>query len=62
MQTLGQSRLPVDNAAVLMVLEPVWVLLLGMSVYGERFSVKKMLGCSLIVLAIVTYQRLHRKV
>lgn len=61
LQTLGQSRLSNDSAAVLMILEPVWVLLLGMSIYQETLSLQKALGCSLIVLALVGYQRLKRR-
>lgn len=58
LQTTGQYRISTASAAIMMILEPVWVLLLGMMVYGEQLPLQKFIGCGLIVVALLTYRRL----
>lgn len=56
MQTLGQKNIRAGNAALIMILEPVWTVILSIVWYGEVFSLNKMVGCSLILLALLLYR------
>lgn len=55
MQTLGQYRCSLATAAIIMVLEPVWVLVLGVSFYDEPLSLQKLFGAGLILAALLSY-------
>ncbi|MCW8330177.1 EamA family transporter [Photobacterium sp. SDRW27] len=56
MQTSGQKHTTAANAAIIMVLEPVWTVVLSMVWYGEQMPMNKLLGCSLILLALLFYR------
>lgn len=56
LQTWGQKLCPIGNAAIIMVLEPVWTLLLSVLLLGEVMTWQKMTGGSLIVLALIVYR------
>lgn len=57
LQTQGQHRISTSNAALMMILEPVWVLLLSIVVYHESLSLQKIIGCLLITSALLLYRR-----
>ncbi len=57
LQTLGQSRNSTATAAVIMILEPVWVLLLGISFYQESLPLQKIVGAGLIIFSLLLYQK-----
>ncbi len=53
LQTLGQKATSRSNAAIIMILEPIWTLLLSILWLSEQVSLYKVLGCMLILFAIV---------
>jgi drug/metabolite transporter (DMT)-like permease len=56
LQTAGQKHTSVANAAIIMVLEPVWTVFLSILWYGEKMPVEKIIGCSLILFALLLYR------
>ncbi|WP_047045752.1 DMT family transporter [Vibrio mexicanus] len=56
MQTLGQKYTSSANAALVMILEPVWTVVLSVLWYGEQLSTLKMVGCVLILFSLVVYR------
>ena len=56
MQTLGQKGCNPANAALIMLLEPIWTVILSIIWYGEQLSRNKFIGCSLILLALIFYR------
>lgn len=56
LQTWGQKLCPIGNAAIIMVLEPVWTLLLSVWLLGEIMTWQKITGGSLILLALILYR------
>ncbi|MFY2508492.1 DMT family transporter [Vibrio pectenicida] len=56
MQTLGQKHCNPANAALIMLLEPIWTVILSILWYGEQLSINKLLGCGLILLSLIFYR------
>ncbi|WP_102406882.1 DMT family transporter [Vibrio sp. 10N.261.55.A7] len=56
MQTLGQKSTPAATAALIMILEPVWTVILSILWYGEQLSLGKLIGCGFILLALILYR------
>ncbi|MDX1301241.1 DMT family transporter [Photobacterium sp.] len=56
MQTSGQKHTTAANAAIIMVLEPVWTVVLSMLWYGEQMPINKLLGCAMILCALLVYR------
>ena len=56
MQTLGQKDCNPANAALIMLLEPIWTVILSIAWYGEQLSGNKLMGCGLILLALLFYR------
>lgn len=56
MQTLGQKGCNPANAALIMLLEPIWTVILSIIWYGEQLSNNKVIGCSLILFALIFYR------
>ncbi|UTV30346.1 DMT family transporter [Photobacterium atrarenae] len=56
MQTTGQKHSTAANAAIIMVLEPVWTVVLSILWYGETMPIHKFLGCCLILSALLFYR------
>jgi drug/metabolite transporter (DMT)-like permease len=61
-QISGQKGTNAANAALIMILEPLWTVILSILWYGESFSFSKMAGCLLILLALFIYRFWHRMV
>lgn len=53
LQTYAQQFASASHAAVLMILEPVWTLLIGIFWFDEGMSPWQLIGCSLIFLALI---------
>jgi drug/metabolite transporter (DMT)-like permease len=53
LQTLGQKSTSTSNAAIIMILEPIWTLLLSIFWLAELMSLYKVVGCTLILFAIM---------
>ncbi|WP_354623181.1 DMT family transporter [Psychromonas sp. MME2] len=56
MQTVGQKHATPANAAILMLLEPIWTLLLSVLIYEESMPINKVLGCALLFFALLFYR------
>lgn len=56
MQTLGQKGCNPANAALIMLFEPIWTVVLSIVWYGEQLSGNKLIGCGLILTALVFYR------
>lgn len=54
---LGLRRVSTPQAAILSTLEPVFAILLGVMVLGERLSAMQLAGGVLVLLAVVLLQR-----
>ncbi|MCK8044605.1 DMT family transporter [Shewanella sp. 1CM18E] len=61
LQTMGQYKVSMETAALLMILEPVWTLLLSISVLGETLEPQKLLGGGVIFLSLIIYIKLSRR-
>lgn len=53
LQTAGQKHTSSINAAMIMILEPVWTLILSVLWLAESVSLYKVAGCALILLSIL---------
>ncbi|MCL1146842.1 DMT family transporter [Shewanella marinintestina] len=60
LQTMGQYKVSMETAALLMILEPIWTLLLSISVLGETLEPQKLLGGGVIFLSLIIYIKLSR--
>ncbi|SEG16088.1 DMT family transporter [Vibrio hangzhouensis] len=56
MQTTGQKFAHPTNAALLMLLEPVWTLILSVIIYAEPMPINKILGCLLLLFSLIFYR------
>ncbi|KXO07998.1 Permease of the drug/metabolite transporter (DMT) superfamily [Moritella sp. JT01] len=56
LQTAGQKNTTTANAAIIMILEPTWTVFLSMLWYGEKMELTKLVGCSLILFALIIYR------
>ncbi|WP_117232862.1 DMT family transporter [Vibrio maerlii] len=55
LQTVGQSKVNVETASLIMILEPIWTLILSGVILGEVLATQKLFGGLLIVLSLVVY-------
>ncbi len=56
MQTVGQKLTTSANAAVIMILEPVWASSLSVFFYGDHMTATKLLGCGFILWSLFIYR------
>lgn len=56
LQLKGQSMTSAANAALIMILEPLLTVLAAAVWYGEILSLQQMVGCALIVAALLFYR------
>lgn len=56
LQTVGQKWVTPTNAAILMLLEPIWTMLLSVWIYDESMPLNKLVGCGLLLLSLVFYR------
>jgi drug/metabolite transporter (DMT)-like permease len=56
LQTIGQKWVTQTNAAILMLLEPIWTMLLSVWIYDESMPLNKLVGCGLLLLSLVFYR------
>lgn len=55
-QTLGQKLINPTNAAILMLLEPIWTMMLSVWMYDESMPFNKLLGCALLLSSLFFYR------
>lgn len=56
LQLIGQKYVPVGNAAIIMILEPIFTTIAGVLIYSESMSWMKWVGCLLILISLLTYR------
>ncbi|MEZ8688094.1 DMT family transporter [Vibrio splendidus] len=61
LQTVGQHSVNMEVAALIMILEPVWTLLLSVSVLGESVEMQKLLGGAVIIASLFCYIKRSRR-
>ncbi|AIL32726.1 DMT family transporter [Basilea psittacipulmonis] len=59
LQTLGQKHSDIGHAAIIMILEPVWTLLLSVIFMSEILNSGKILGIGLILVALIFFRLSH---
>ncbi len=57
--TLGQHKVNLEMAALIMILEPVWTLLLSLFWFSEPLATQKLIGGAVILLSLYYYVRLN---
>ncbi|MEG3753244.1 DMT family transporter [Psychromonas arctica] len=60
-QSVGQFSVKIETAALIMILEPIWTLLLSISMLGEEIKLQKLLGAAVIFLSLFVYVKLSRR-
>lgn len=60
-QTLGQFSVNIETASLIMILEPVWTLVLSISVLHEVIAPQKLIGGAVIFLSLFVYIKLSRR-
>ncbi|WP_409439242.1 DMT family transporter [Psychromonas sp. GE-S-Ul-11] len=60
-QSVGQFSVKIETAALIMILEPIWTLLLSISMLGEEVKLQKLLGAAVIFLSLFVYVKLSRR-
>lgn len=61
LQTMGQSAINMETAALIMILEPVWAMCFSYLVLDEWIELQKLFGASLILLSLFLYIKLSKK-
>ncbi|MEZ9175462.1 DMT family transporter [Vibrio kanaloae] len=61
LQTVGQHSVNMEVAALIMILEPVWTLLLSVGVLGESVETQKLLGGTVIIASLFCYIKWSRR-
>lgn len=56
LQTAGQKNTTTANAAIIMILEPVWTVILSMLWYDESLGLTQVVGCSFILFSLLVYR------
>ncbi len=56
LQTIGQKYCLPSIAAIIMILEPLWVIILSVFVYGEVMPVSKIIGGTFILLSLLIFR------
>ncbi|MDC0611422.1 DMT family transporter [Vibrio sp.] len=55
-QITGQKNTTSSNAALIMILEPVWTVIFSILWYGEHTAANKIIGCTLILISLILYR------
>jgi drug/metabolite transporter (DMT)-like permease len=53
LQTWGQSFASAASASVIMTLEPVWVAIISLAVFGQGMTLMQTIGCALLFFAVL---------
>lgn len=60
-QTVGQFSVKIEKASLIMILEPIWTLLLSVSLLGEVVEPQKLIGGGIILLSLFIYIKFANK-
>ncbi|WP_153912359.1 DMT family transporter [Shewanella sp. TC10] len=61
LQTIGQYSVNMETAALIMILEPIWTLMLSILMLGESVEVQKIAGGVVIFLSLIMYIKLSKR-
>ncbi|MCC4833173.1 DMT family transporter [Shewanella sp. 10N.7] len=61
LQTIGQYSVNMETAALIMVLEPIWTLMLSILMLGESVEMQKLAGGVVIFLSLIMYIKLSKR-
>ncbi|ABZ77870.1 protein of unknown function DUF6 transmembrane [Shewanella halifaxensis HAW-EB4] len=61
LQTMGQYKVSMETAALLMILEPVWTMFLSVYMLGETIEPQKLIGGLFILSSLFVYIKLSRR-
>jgi drug/metabolite transporter (DMT)-like permease len=60
-QTVGQFSVNMETAALIMILEPIWTLLLSIGVLDESLETQKLIGAGIIFMSLLVYIKYSRQ-
>jgi len=60
-QTLGQFSVKIETAALIMILEPVWTLVLSVTMLNEVLELQKLAGAVVIFISLFIYIKLSKR-
>ena len=60
LQAVGQYSVKIETASLIMILEPIWTLILSITMLGETLEPQKLIGASVIFLSLFVYTKLSR--
>ncbi|QFU24155.1 DMT family transporter [Shewanella eurypsychrophilus] len=55
LQTMGQYSIKMETAALIMILEPIWTMILSVTMLNETLELQKALGACMIFLSLFLY-------
>ncbi|PKH04393.1 EamA family transporter [Psychromonas sp. MB-3u-54] len=61
LQAVGQYSVNIETASLIMILEPIWTLILSITMLGETVEPQKIIGASVIFLSLFVYTKLSRR-
>lgn len=61
LQTMGQYSVKMETAALIMILEPIWTMMLSITMLDETLELQKALGGCVIFLSLFLYIKLSRR-
>lgn len=61
LQTMGQYSVKMETAALIMILEPIWTMMLSVTMLDETIELQKALGGGVIFLSLFLYIKLSRR-
>jgi len=60
LQAVGQYKVNIETASLIMILEPIWTLILSITMLGETVELQKIMGAGVIFLSLFVYTKLSR--
>ena len=61
LQAVGQCSVNIETTSLFMILEPIWILILSITMLGETVEIQKIIGASVIFLSLFVYTKLSRQ-
>jgi len=61
LQAVGQYSVKLESASLIMILEPIWTLILSITLLGETLAPQKLIGASIIFLSLFVYIKCSRR-
>jgi drug/metabolite transporter (DMT)-like permease len=61
LQAVGQYSVNIETASLIMILEPIWILILSITILGETVELQKIIGAGVIFLSLFFYTKLSRR-